>query len=120
MASCPACKKDWPDDVTLCPICGQDLASERAESEAEESWQMIGSVPDKLTADFARETLLAYEIPAVVVSKSGYFGQIGLTLTSFYTGRAEQFEVSVPETHREEASELLAATLGDKWQPAES
>lgn len=122
MASCPACKKDWPDDVTMCPICGRDLANESdtAASESEENWLMIGSIPDKVTADFARETLAAYEIPAVVVSKSGYFGQIGLTLTSFYTGRAEQFEVSVPETHREEASELLAATLGDKWQPAES
>lgn len=117
MASCPACNKEWPNDVTLCPICGRDLTESGDTHTADDSegWLMIGSVPDKVTADFAKETLAAYEIPAVVMSRSGYFGQIGLTLTSFYSGQAEQFEVSVPVAHREEASELLAATLGDRW-----
>jgi hypothetical protein len=101
--------------VEECPICGRDLNEPSDPGE----WTMIGAVADKLSADFARETLSTYEIPAVVMSKSGFFGNIGLTLTSFYGGGPELFEISVPASYIEEASELLAMTLGDKWQRKE-
>lgn len=114
MVFCPACKAEWPDNVTECPICGRELGEREAET-----WVLIGFVEDKLSADFAKETMSAYEIPVVVVSKSGFFGNVGLTLTEFYSGKSGQFEVSVPSSHAEEARELLAMTLGAKWQRKE-
>ncbi len=114
MASCPGCKAEWPDNVTECPICGREIAEGEREA-----WVLIGFADDKLSADFAKETLSTYEIPVVVVSKSGFFGNVGLTLTEFYSGKSGQFEISVPSSHVEEAIELLTMTLGTKWQRKE-
>ncbi len=119
MAFCPACKAEWESETLQCPICGRDL-EEDEEDQKEQPWVVIGTIADKISADFARETLKAYEIPAVIVSKSGYFGTIGLTLTHFYSGGQALFEVSVPQGVLEEADELLRMTIGDKWQRKEN
>lgn len=111
MAFCPGCKSEWPQETAECPICGKELSESPDQSE----WVVIGEVDDKLSADFARETLTAYEIPAIVVSRSGFFGQVGLTLTGFHSGRQALFEVTVPVGYREEAAEVLDMTLGEKW-----
>jgi hypothetical protein len=116
VAYCPACKAEWDSQSTECPICGRDFAVDTAE----EPWIVIGTIADKISADFARETLRAYEIPAVVVSKAGFFGTAGLTMTHFYSGAAALFEVSVPPQHREEAEELLQMTVGERWQRKET
>ncbi len=115
MAFCPACKSDWPDGTANCPICGKELDAEAAEKQ----WVMIGTVDSQLSADFAKETLATYEIPAVVISRSGFFGNIGLTLTGFHSGARALWEVSVPADDAEEASEILGLTLGDQWQKKE-
>jgi hypothetical protein len=85
------------------------------DQEPEQEWVTIGAVADKLSADFARETLETYDIPVAVLSKSGYFGTAGLTLTEFYSGSQGLFEFSVPVDEAEDAAEILSATLGDKW-----
>ena len=118
MAFCPACKAEWDPETLQCPICGRDLGED--EENVEQPWVVIGTIADKISADFARETLKTYEIPAVIVSKSGYFGTVGLTLTHFYSGGQALFEVSVPPSHLEEADELLRMTIGEKWQRKES
>ncbi len=75
----------------------------------------IGAITDGFSADFAHEVLASYDIPAVVISKSGFFGQAGLTLNTFYKAGANLFEVSVPEDFVEEACGVLEMALGDKW-----
>lgn len=115
MAFCPACKTDWPDGTANCPVCGKELDGEAVERQ----WVMIGTVDDQLSADFAKETLTAYEIPAVVISGSGFLGNIGLTLTSFHSGKPALFEISVPLDEAEEATEILHLTLGEKWHRKE-
>jgi hypothetical protein len=72
-----------------------------------------------MTADFAREVLESCEIPAVVLSRSGFFGTIGLTLPSFYKSGAAPFELSVPQSLVDEANEALTSALGDHWQKKE-
>jgi hypothetical protein len=72
-----------------------------------------------MSADYAKETLGSYEIPAVVISKSGFFGQAGLTFHSFYKNEAHLFEVSVPVEFIEEAVGVLDMVLGDKWRRKE-
>ena len=118
MVYCPACKAEWDAQSTECPICGRDLTSDDAD-DAEQPWVVLGMIADRISADFARETLRAYEVPAIVVSKAGYFGTAGLTMTHFYSGAAALFEVSVPPRYREVADEILRMAVGERWQRKE-
>jgi hypothetical protein len=78
-------------------------------------WVVLGYLKDKLSAELARDVLVSAEIPAVLFSKSGFFGNIGLPLNPIYGGRSEAFEISVPKDCEEEASEVLDAVLSGKW-----
>jgi hypothetical protein len=80
---------------------------------------VLGIIEDKLHADFAEETLKSCKIPAVVISKSGFFGNIGLSLNPFYTNSSAAFEISVPSNYLEEATDVLDMTLGNKFHRKE-
>lgn len=116
MVYCPRCENEFDDGISECPVCGRDLVPEGSEGK----WLMLGRIEDKLSADFAREVLSSYDIPSVVISKSGYFGQVGLTFHTFYKPGAATFEISVPSEHADDAAEILQMALGDKWQREES
>lgn len=118
MAYCPVCKVNWDDTMSECPVCSHELGNAPADAEAG-SWILLGSVGDKISADYAKEVLSSYEIPVVVISKSGFFGQAGLTLHTFYKPGSLLFEVSVPAEWVEEATEIMEMILGDKWQRKE-
>ena len=112
MVLCPVCKVNWDDNTTECPVCGREL--QEAESDDVE-WVILGSFADKLTADFAKETLISSKIPAVLFSKSGFFGNVGLPLTPIYSSYAPPYEIAVPGQLVEEAAEVLNMVLGDNW-----
>lgn len=115
MAYCPVCKTEWPQNVTECPVCAHEL--EPSENTLEpDGWVMVGYVADKISADYVKEVLGSYEIPAVVLSKSGFFGQAGLMLQGFYKTGAQAYEISVPAEAVEEATGILDMILGDKWR----
>lgn len=114
MVLCPRCNTELGDDVTECYVCGSEITQED-----EEGWVLLGTIEDKISADFAREALASYEIPAVVFSRSGFFGAAGLPLYSFYSDRSARFEVSVPLAHVAEASGVLDMVIGERWQRKE-
>ncbi len=104
--------------MSECPVCSHEL--EASEPGAKKTpWVLVGYIGDKMSADYAREVLISYEIPTVVISKSGFFGQAGLTLQSFYKPEAQLFEVSVPSDCIEEAVGVLNMVLGDQWRKKE-
>ena len=110
MASCPECKASIEAGETRCHVCGAqiDAASQR--------WVLLGTIEDKISADFAQETLRSYDIPVVVISRSGFYGNIGLPLPEFFASHPGTFEISVRADDVEEAVDLLDMTLGDRWQ----
>ncbi len=109
---CPRCRAELERAGVDCAVCGWESG---AETKAE--WMEIGAVDGKMFADLARETLTSMEIPNTVVSKSGYFGSVGLTLTPFFGQEATpHFEVSVPVGYAVEAATALSVTLGEKWK----
>lgn len=114
MVLCPKCNTELGDDVTECYVCGSEITDKD-----EEGWIVLGTIEDKISADFAREALASYEIPAVVFSRSGVFGAAGLPLYSFYSDRPALFEVSVPASHVSEAIGVLDMVIGDRWQRAD-
>jgi RNA polymerase subunit RPABC4/transcription elongation factor Spt4 len=108
---CPDCNNEWPEGTATCPVCSKEFSKDGKE----ETWMKIGAIKDGVSADFAREVLASYDIPAVVISKSGFFGQVGLTFPTFYKAGSAMFEVSVPTDFVEEASGVLEMALGDNW-----
>ncbi len=114
MVLCPKCNSELGDDVTECYVCGSEITSED-----EEGWIVLGTIEDKISADFAREALACYEIPAVVFCRSGFFGAAGLPLYSFYSDRSGRFEVSVPAACVAEAIGVLDMVVGKRWQRKE-
>ena len=115
MAYCPVCKAEVDDDAENCCICGHEFDKK----DEEVKWITLGEIEDKLSADFAKEVLTTYNIPVVIFSRSGFFGNIGLPLNPFYKPGSALFEVSVPKDYSEEASDVLEMTLGDKWHRKE-
>jgi hypothetical protein len=112
---CPKCKRELPNGVTECFVCGCDL-TEAGESD----WIVIGEIENKLYADFAKETLASCGIPAVIISNDGFFGSLGLPMRPFYNSQSAPFEISVPAVYCEEAIEILDMTVSDKWRRKES
>jgi len=104
-----------PDGLTECYACGCDLSEDE-----DGTWVVLGSIESKLYADYARESLNAFGIPAVVLSKEGFFGSIGLPLRPFYGSASAPFEISVPAAYVEEAAEILDVIINNKWQRKES
>jgi hypothetical protein len=115
VAYCPVCNAEIDDDASDCYVCGRERDKAGAAK-----WLTIGEIEDKLSSDFAKEVLASYEIPVVIFSRSGFFGNIGLPLNPFYKSGSALFEVSVPEEFGEEARDILQATLGTKWHGKES
>jgi hypothetical protein len=113
---CPVCKNELSGDVQNCYICGYDLQDN---SEENEEWVMLGIIDDKIHADLGQEALKSCNIPAVVFSKSGFFGNIGLFLNPFHSDASAAFEIVVPKEFAEEAAETLDMTLGEKWHRKE-
>lgn len=76
-------------------------------------WVIVGETGNRTLADFAINGLKSYEIPAVLKSKGGFFGSIGLPLRSLKTGKLDLFEILVPAEFEEEAKGLVKIFLGD-------
>lgn len=106
---CPKCNSELSEEVTICYICGAQI------SEQEVKWVCVGYVDNVASAGLVEETMKSCNIPAVIISKSGFFGSVGLTLNPFFSSASAQFEIKVPSTFIEEATEVLDATLGDNW-----
>jgi hypothetical protein len=118
MVYCPRCKEHFAADLTSCPKCNYDFDNEGEDAE-EIKWTLIGKIGDKTSADYAKETLESYGIPAVLFSESGYFGQVGLNLPSLTGKGFGKFQIHVPGRNREEAEGILNMILGDSWEKVE-
>ena len=111
MEFCPVCKSELQKTSENCHVCSTHLTKQ-----TETEWLCIGLIEDKISADYAEETLKSYKIPVVVFSRSGFFGSAGLNLSPFHGTTSGLFEVSVPINFKEEAEEILRMILGDRFQ----
>jgi len=120
MTFCPECKKDFNSDLLSCPRCHPDLreGNETSTDGVDKGWVVIGHVRDQTSADYARETLESYDVPAVVFSESGFFGQVGLNLLSPYGKHKGMFQIQVPSELVPDAINIMNMILGDSWEKA--
>ena len=110
MEFCPVCKSEVNDSMSICPVCSSEY-----KKEIESEWVSIGAIEDKISADYAEETLKSYEIPVVIISNSGFFGAAGLNLNPFHSNTSGLFNVKVLKSDIEEAKEILKMILGDNF-----
>lgn len=118
MTVCQVCKTEWDDSMTECPVCAREIGPGSVDDKTTD-WVLVGYIGDNMSADYASEALKDYDVPVVVISKSGFFGKVGLTLQSFYGSGAQLYEVMVPADYVEEAANLIDMILGDKWRRKE-
>lgn len=120
MSYCPKCNEDFDSDLSACPKCNPDLNNGMGDSAKANNggWVVIGHVRDKTTADYARETLEAYDIPGVVFSESGFFGQAGLNLPSPSGKHIGTFKIQVPAGLVKDAFNIMNMILGESWEKA--
>ncbi|UCD16588.1 MAG: hypothetical protein JSV44_08995 [Candidatus Zixiibacteriota bacterium] len=122
MPYCPRCRETFSGDLSSCPRCDYEFEGSEATPDGSEDgspWVLIARINDATSANFAKETLQSYDIPAVLFSESGFFGQAGLNLPQAYGKQTGQFQVHVPRTYKEEAEDILTMILGDKWEKPE-
>lgn len=116
MPSCPVCNIEITDDLQVCPVCSHDFTANSAEIG---DWVVLGSFKDQMSAELARESLVNADIPAVLFSKSGFLGAVGLPMNPIYSTQKGAYEISVLKSFQEDATELLNAILTDNWYPNE-
>ena len=85
--------EDWDDDD-----------DDDTDEEDLEDWVTIGYATDKVTADYIIDSLQAYDIPATIINKSGFLGDIGIPLAaSPFGGGTGAYEIMTPAESIEEA-----------------
>jgi len=118
MPYCPRCRENFEGELTACPKCGFEFEDNEFDTEKYD-WVMIAKISNKTSADYAHETLKSYDIPSVIFSESGFFGEVGLNLPSVTGKGYGKFQVHVPVQFREEAEGVLDMILGEEWERTE-
>lgn len=90
--------------------------SEFKESETNDAWTVIGSASDKLMADHILDALRSDGFKAVLRNRSGYFGDMGLTLTSVFGSAEGAYEILTPVDQAEDALKIAEMIGGVSWE----
>ena len=128
MPFCPKCRYEYKEGIFTCPDCGIELVSvlsgedeeglrTSADSEAFKDWVVIGNLRSWYLAEMTVHGLRAKNIPAVVLSHSGFFGQLEFTgFSGFRTAGA--YSLLVPMEYVADADKEAETILGDVWDEA--
>lgn len=118
MPFCPLCKAEYPVGSKRCIECECDLVEALSEDEnledddeegGEKGYVLLYSTPNRVYAEFLKETLADSNIHCIVRS-SGSFLEHGLGYVSKGT---VGYKVYVPEEHYEESSAIKDQTVGN-------
>lgn len=123
MPFCPKCRYEYREGITRCPDCDELLVSElpplsrQAEIGAidEKDWIPLVLLTSSQYAELVVEDLRAKDIPVVMRSNTGHFGETGQMGTSTFRPIGGGYIVFVPEAYIEQADNEGEAILGDVW-----
>jgi len=121
MPFCPKCHYEYNLGVTVCQDCDEKLVDKLPEeiSEADkeyDDWVQLARLQSTQMAEMVLESLRAKDIPAVLKSGVGYFGQIGTQGLSTYAPVGGGYSLMVPEEYVVDAVEEVKIILGDDWE----
>ncbi len=122
MPFCPKCKYEYNPEVTKCPDCDEYLVNVLSveEDETEEDinfdeWVHIAQLNSPHSASLVIEVLTSKEIPAVAMSHTGHFGQIGAMGPSTFLPMGGAITIVVPEKYIVDANFEAEIVLGEEW-----
>jgi hypothetical protein len=112
MATCPDC------DVELVASLPPEERSS-AEFPAEyKDWVQVARLTSNEYSEMLQEGLRAKQIPAVILSGTGHFGQTGQMGTDLYRAVGGGYSLFVPREHVADACAEAEQMLGEIWQVA--
>ncbi len=123
MPFCPKCRYEYNPEIATCPDCNERLvtslpAEEESAEVIYEDWTQVARLTSPQYAEMLLEALQAKDIPIVIQSGSGHFGQVGQMGMSALAPIGGGYSVMIPRTFVAEADREATALLGDVWENA--
>jgi len=125
MPFCPQCRYEYEIGIRQCPDCGAKLVDRLPEKTDDipgervyKDWIPLASLTSQQMAEMVLESLRVKDIPAVIHSGVGYFGQAGTMGTSLYAPVGGAYILMVPLEYVEDADAEGQLILGDDWKKA--
>ena len=120
---CPKCRYEYKPEISTCPDCDERLVvtlpeetSEKAVSpESYEDWIHMARLTSTMSAEMLENVLRSKNIPVVILSESGHFGQTGQMGASSFRPIGGGYSVMVPAEHVAAVDAEGIAILGDEW-----
>ncbi len=125
MPFCPECRYEYKAGIITCPDCDEELVAELPveigdesiyDSEKYQDWVQLARLTSHEYANMIVEVLHAKEIPAVVLSGGGHFGQLGQMGPSSFRAVGGAFSLMVPKEFVVEADREGEMILGEDWK----
>ena len=123
---CPKCGYEYREGILTCPDCDEDLVEEPLEKAGDRTsdesdsydWINIARLTSWETAEMLIEALRTKGIPAVVLSKSGHFGQFGAIPVAAMASGKGGYLIWVPAEFVSDADREAEMILGEEWVKA--
>lgn len=124
MPFCPNCRYEYDAGVTECPDCEEELVPSLPEPDDEtidlegkyDDWVELARLTSQPSVAMLIEALHDSEIPAVVLSGAGHFGQTGQMGSSSFRPVGGAYTILVPEDFVQEADQEATAILGEEYE----
>ena len=124
MPFCPKCRYEYKEGIATCPDCEEALVAALPMAEEDsadeeivyEDWIPIARLTSHDLAEMLEEGLRAEKIPAVVLSSTGHFGQLGQLGVTAFRPVGGAFSLMVPREYATAADRAAAVILGDQWE----
>ena len=123
MPFCPKCGYEYREGISRCPDCDEPLVSQLPPIDAsskeneidEKDWVPVVQLTSMQYAELIVEDLRGKDIPVIMRSSTGHFGETGQMGTSSFRPIGGGYVIFVPTGFVEKADNEGEAILGEVW-----
>jgi hypothetical protein len=120
---CPQCCYEYVNGINNCPDCSVDLVASLPLDDSKQKyqetdykdWVQLARLTSQYYAEMVLEGLHAKEIPAIINSGTGHFGQTGQMGISFQA-IGGGYSLYIPMDFVKDADIEASVILGEEWE----